>query len=78
MVAVAKSAKPSKGMKAAEELGRSIITMLLKEPFYGHLLGGIMRRIGDEVPTAAVALTPRGPELIVNPQFFRRTVIQRL
>lgn len=56
--------------KAGEELGRSIITMLLKEPFYGHLLGGIMRRVGDEVPTAAVALTPRGPELIVNPRFF--------
>ena len=56
--------------KAAHELGRTIVTLLLKEPFYGHLLGGLVRRISDDVPTAAVALTPKGPELIVNPLFF--------
>lgn len=70
---MAKPAKPTKGAKAGnagDELGRAIVALLLKEPFYGHLLGGIVRRIGDEVPTAAVALTPRGPELIVNPAFF--------
>jgi len=62
---------PAKGGgDASHELGRSIVAMLLKEPFYGHLLGGVVRRIGDQVPTAAVALTPRGPELIVNPDFF--------
>ena len=56
--------------KATHELGRTIVTLLLKEPFYGHLLGGLVRRISDDVPTAAVALTPKGPELIVNPLFF--------
>jgi predicted metal-dependent peptidase len=55
---------------AGEEVGRSILSMLLKEPFYAHLLGGVPRRIGEDVPTAAVALTPRGPELLVNPGFF--------
>jgi predicted metal-dependent peptidase len=55
---------------ASEELSRSILAMLLKEPFFAHLLGGIPRRICDDVPTAAVALTPRGTELIVNPVFF--------
>ena len=56
--------------KATHELGRTIVTLLLKEPFYGHLLSGLVRRISDDVPTAAVALTPKGPELIVNPLFF--------
>ncbi len=55
---------------AGQEVGRSILAMLLKEPFYAHLLGGIPRRLGPAVPTAAVALTPRGPELLVNPDFF--------
>ena len=56
--------------KATHELGRTIVTLLLKEPFYGHLLGGLVRRVSEDVPTAAVALTSRGPELIVNPLFF--------
>ena len=58
--------------KATHELGRTIVTLLLKEPFYGHLLGGLVRRVSEDVPTAAVALTSRGPELIVNPHFFIR------
>lgn len=53
-----------------QELGRAIVAMLLDEPFYAHLLGAIPRRVGKQVPTAAVALTPSGPELIVNPDFF--------
>lgn len=55
---------------AEHELGRTIVTLLLKEPFYGHLLGGINRRVTTLIPTAAVALTPTGAELIVNPDFF--------
>jgi len=56
--------------RCTEELSRSILTMLLKEPFYAHLLGGIPRRITGDVPTAAVALTPRGTELVINANFF--------
>ena len=55
---------------ATQELGRSIVALLLKEPFFGHLLGGVVRRIDRTVPTAAVALTPRGLQLLVNPEFF--------
>lgn len=55
---------------AEQELSRAIVTLLLKEPFFGHLLGGINRRIGSEVGTAAVALTPLGAELFINPEFF--------
>ena len=56
--------------KATHELGRTIVTLLLKEPFYGHILGGLVRRVSEDVTTAAVALSSRGPELIVNPLFF--------
>jgi predicted metal-dependent peptidase len=56
--------------KATHELGRTIVTLLLKEPFYGHLLGGLVRRVSEAVPTVGVALTSRGPELIINPLFF--------
>lgn len=63
-------AKAKDVAKATHELGRTIVTLLLKEPFYGHLLGGLVRRVSGDVPTAAVALTSGGPELIVNPLFF--------
>jgi predicted metal-dependent peptidase len=54
------------------EVSRSIISLLLKEPFYGHLLSGVVRRIDDKVGTAAVSLTPHGLHLIVNPGFFMK------
>ncbi len=57
-------------LSADRELSRSIVTLLLKEPFDGHLLGGINRRVGFQVATAAVALTPVGVELLINPDFF--------
>lgn len=63
-------AKEKLAAKATHELGRSIVTLLVKEPFYGHLLGGLVRHVSEDVPTAAVALKSRGLELIVNPYFF--------
>lgn len=64
----AAAAKP--GASVADEVSRGIVALLLKEPFYGHLLGGVVRRVDDRVPTAAVSLTPTGLHLIVNPEFF--------
>ncbi|MEY2802273.1 MAG: hypothetical protein RL513_1858, partial [Pseudomonadota bacterium] len=66
----AAAAKP--GASVADEVSRGIVALLLKEPFYGHLLGGVVRRIDDRVPTAAVSLTPTGLHLIVNPEFFMK------
>lgn len=60
--------------KAEEELGRCIISLLLEEPFYGHLLSGVVRSVTDQTPTAAVALTTRGVELRVNPAFLMQTL----
>jgi predicted metal-dependent peptidase len=59
-------------VNVADEVSRGIVALLLKEPFYGHLLSGVVRRIDDKVPTAAVSLTPHGLHLIVNPEFFMK------
>ena len=69
-MATASATKLSPLEGASQELGSSIVALLLKEPFYGHLLGGVVRRIGQAVPTAAVAITPQGLQLLVNPKFF--------
>ncbi len=64
------AAKPP--VNVADEVSRGIVALLLKEPFYGHLLSGVVRRIDDKVGTAAVSLTPHGLHLIVNPEFFMK------
>ncbi len=67
-------AKAALETKAEEELGRCILALLLEEPFYGHLLSGVVRSITDQTETAAVALTTRGVELRVNPGFLTQTL----
>lgn len=57
--------------KAAEqELDQSIVRVLRNEPFFGHLLGSVIRRLDSQIPTAAVTLSPAGVGLVVNPSFF--------
>ena len=63
--------------KAQEELSRSIIQLLLKEPFFGHLLGGVVRTASTATPTAAVALTNEGMQLRVNPDFFCKELTRK-
>ena len=60
-----------------EEISRCVIALLLKEPFFGHLLGGVSRHITDRIPTAGVALTNSGVQLWVNPTFFLKTLRSR-
>ena len=73
---MAKSAAAAGKPQAAvsDEVSRGIVALLLKEPFYGHLLSGVVRRVDDKVPTAAVSLTPGGLHLIVNPDFFMKSL----
>ena len=63
--------------KAADELGRCVVALLLKEPFYGHLLGGVPRRLDATTATAAVVLRARHVELVVNPHFFMKVLRKR-
>jgi len=53
-----------------EEVSRCIIQMLIKEPFFAHLLSGVVREISDRVPTAAVGLRGSTIKLFVNEKFF--------
>ncbi|QPN66568.1 VWA-like domain-containing protein [Synechococcus sp. CBW1006] len=56
--------------RAESELDQAIVMVLRKEPFYGHLLGSVVRRIDARIATAAVTLSPVGVSLVVNPEFF--------
>lgn len=53
-----------------DEISRCIIKMLIDEPFYAHFLSGIVRKVTDEVPTAAVGLNKTKVTLYVNENFF--------
>ncbi len=52
------------------EVSRCINQLLLKEPFFAHILARTMRKITDEVPTAAVGLSNDLILLMVNEEFF--------
>ena len=53
-----------------DELSRCIIQMLFKEPFFNHLLSGIVRVVTEKIPTAAVSFSGNKTQLLVNEQFF--------
>ena len=53
-----------------EELSRCIIQMLFKEPFFNHLLSGVVRVVTKEIPTAAVSFSGNKIQLLVNESFF--------
>ena len=55
-----------------EELSRCIIQMLFKEPFFNHLLSGIVRVVTEKVPTAAVSFSGSKIQLLVNESFFMK------
>ncbi|MEL6342090.1 MAG: VWA-like domain-containing protein [Myxococcota bacterium] len=63
--------------KAWEELARCINQLILKEPFYGHLLGSVIRDITPATPTMAVGA--RGARLVlqVNPDFLMKLKFSR-
>lgn len=56
--------------RVESELSRAIHRLLVKEPFFGHLLMGVARTIGDETPSAAVSARGGQLRLLVNPEFF--------
>ncbi len=51
-------------------IDQSIVRVIRKEPFYGHILGNVTRRVESTIPTAAVSLNQSGISLLVNPDFF--------
>ncbi|MFO0647847.1 MAG: VWA-like domain-containing protein [Polyangiales bacterium] len=60
--------------KAHDELARSVIQLLLREPFFGHLLGAVVRAVDESTPTASVSLSGARVTLTVNPDFYLKTL----
>ncbi len=56
--------------RAADELSRCAVTLVMREPFFGHLLGGIARQVTDGTPTLAVEARQGRIRLLVNAEFF--------
>ncbi len=53
-----------------DEISRASFALLLKEPFFAHVLAGMPREVSDRTATAAVAWDGQQVRLIVNPEFF--------
>ena len=58
-----------------QEISKCIIKLLLKEPFYAHFLSGVVRKITNEIPTAAVGIRKGKIYLFVNENFFLEELI---
>lgn len=63
--------------KVEEELSRCILHLLMKEPFFGHLLAGVVRSVTKTTPTAAVGIASGKVNLMVNPEFFLKELRKR-
>ncbi len=53
-----------------EEISRCINQLLIKEPFFAHMLSGIVRVITFQIPTLAVGLRDNQITLFINSDFF--------
>lgn len=57
-----------------DEISKSIIKLLIDEPFYAHILSGVSRKVSDEIPTAAVGLIGSSITLFINKEFFQKSL----
>ncbi len=55
--------------QAHEALSRASVELLRREPFFGHLLGGMPRHFTTQIPTMAVCLRGDIVQFLVNPSF---------
>lgn len=61
-----------------DEVATCITQLILREPYFGHLLGTVSRVIDNTtVPTAAVAIRGTKPVLIVNEEFFMKKLTKQ-
>lgn len=55
-----------------EEVSKTSIQLILKEPFYGHFFTGLIKEVSDEVDTAAVTIQSYNAfKLLVNDEFWK-------
>ena len=53
-----------------DEISRAAFSLLVKEPFYAHVLAGMPRVVTDQVKTLGAAWNGQQVSLLVNPMFF--------
>ena len=53
-----------------ESVSRSIIGLLIDEPFFAHLLGSIPREVSEKTETIGLELQTFGPRLLINEKYF--------
>jgi hypothetical protein len=56
--------------KVLDEVSRAALALLLKEPFYAHILAGMPREVSDTIKTTGTAWDGQQVRLRVNPEFF--------
>lgn len=61
--------------QASDEVSRAVTTLVLQEPFFGHLLAGVNRVYADpRVKTMGVGIRHGRVQLMINPTFFVKTL----
>jgi predicted metal-dependent peptidase len=60
-----------------DNISGAVTQLLLKEPFFAHLLGNLSREISNRTPTVALEKTQGGYSLIVNPEYFDQVLTTR-
>ncbi len=60
-----------------DNISVAVTQLLLKEPFYAHLLGNLSREISNRTPTIGLEKTQGGYSLIVNPEYFDQVLTTR-
>ena len=56
--------------QTSEELGRAVIALIREEPFFGHLLSGINRKISTEATRVGVSYRNGRPTVSIDPEYF--------
>ncbi|MDB4671330.1 VWA-like domain-containing protein [Pirellulaceae bacterium] len=57
-----------------QAISRTVIGLLIDEPFFAHLLGSIPREISDRTQTVGLELNSFGPRLLINEQYYLKTL----
>ena len=63
--------------QTGDNISGAITQLLLKEPFFAHLLGNLSREISDRTSTIGLEKTHGGYNLIVNPEYFDQVLTSK-
>jgi len=64
----------SRRAQVLDSLSQAVAALLLRDPFYAHVVMNLRRRVADDVDTAAVTVVGGQPWLLVNEGFWLDTL----